>query len=118
MEVGKKILIVDDEPDLREFLGEFLRAHDLPAVTAASAEDALRIWEQDGDNISAVLTDIVMPGMNGKALSEKLRTMRPGLKVVFMSGFLPTEIAEDTLDGVFFKKPFNPSELLTALIED
>lgn len=118
MEAEKKILVVDDEPGMREFLGAFLRAHDLPVVTAACAEDALKVWETDPDSISAVVTDIVMPGMNGKALSEKLRETRPGLRIIFMSGFLPAEIAEETLDGVFFKKPFNPSELLTALGEN
>ena len=115
MEVEKKILVVDDEPALREFLGTFLRAHDIPVVTAACAEEALKIWEKNPDAIEAVVTDIVMPGMNGKALSETLRSTRPDLKIIFMSGFLPAEIAEETLDGVFFKKPFNPSELLVAL---
>lgn len=115
MALEKKILIVDDEAALREFLGAFLRAHDIPVVTAACAEEALQVWEKNPDEIEAVVTDIVMPGMNGKVLSETLRAMRPDLKIIFMSGFLPAEIAEDTLDGVFFKKPFNPSELLVAL---
>ena len=118
MNLEKKILVVDDEPALREFLGTFLRAHDIPVVTAACAEEALKIWDRNPDEIEAVVTDIVMPGMNGKALSETLRAARPNLKVVFMSGFLPAEIAEETLDGVFFKKPFNPSELLVALNKD
>jgi FixJ family two-component response regulator len=56
-----------------------------------------------------------MPGMNGKALAECLRGKKPGLQVIFMSGYLPSEIAEEDLDGTFFRKPFDPSELLTAL---
>jgi DNA-binding NtrC family response regulator len=117
MESQPKILVVDDEIGMREFLGAFLRAYDLPVVTAGSAEEALEVWEANRGQIRALITDIVMPGMNGKVLAECLRAKKPGLQVIFMSGFLPAEIAEDELDGTFFKKPFNPSELLSALGE-
>jgi two-component system cell cycle sensor histidine kinase/response regulator CckA len=115
MDIENKILVVDDEPGMREFLAAFFRAYDLQVFTAASAEEALSIWEKKASEINAVVTDIVMPGMNGKALAEKLRSDRPTLKIIFMSGYLPAEIAEEALDGVFFKKPFNPSDLLAAL---
>ena len=115
MGLDKKILVVDDEAGMREFLAAYFRAYNFPVITAACAEEALLIWEKRSEEIGAVVTDIVMPGMNGKALAEKLRSDRPGLKVIFMSGYLPVEIAEETLDGEFFKKPFNPSDLLAAL---
>ncbi len=115
MDIQDKILVVDDEVGMREFLAAFFRAYDLPVLTAGTAEEALSIWEKKAAEIRAVVTDIVMPGMNGKALAEKLRDDRPALKIIFMSGYLPAEIAEEALDGVFFKKPFNPSDLLAAL---
>ena len=115
MEIPDKILVVDDEPGMREFLAAFFRAYEIPVLTAASAEDALHLWETKADEIRAVVTDIVMPGMNGKALAEKLRADRPAIKIIFMSGYLPAEIAEDALDGAFFAKPFNPSDLLAAV---
>jgi len=117
MQSKPKILVVDDEVGMREFLGAYLRAYDLPVITAASAEDAIALWEENRGQFRAVITDIVMPGMNGKALAECLRAKQPGLQVIFMSGYLPSEIAEEELDGTFFKKPFNPSELITALGE-
>ena len=115
MDSPNKILVVDDEPGMREFLAAFFRAHDLPVLTAGTAEEALNVWEKKAAEINTVVTDIVMPGMNGKALAERLRSDRPTLKIIFMSGYLPAEIAEEALDGVFFKKPFNPSDLLTAV---
>ena len=115
MEIRNKILVVDDEPGMREFLAAFFRAYEIPVLTAGSAEEALQLWENKGGEIKTVVTDIVMPGMNGKALAEKLRADRPAIKIIFMSGYLPAEIAEEALDGVFFKKPFNPSDLLDAV---
>ncbi len=111
------ILIVDDESGIRDFLGAYLQANSFKVLTAASAEEALELWEEHDDKIVAVITDIVMPGINGKALADQLRVMRPRLPIIFMSGYLPEEIAEETLDGPFFKKPFNPVDLLEALTQ-
>jgi two-component system, cell cycle sensor histidine kinase and response regulator CckA len=115
MDIQNTILVVDDEAGMREFLAAFFRACEIPVLTAASAEDALHLWETKATEIKVVVTDIVMPGMNGKALAERLRADRPKLKIIFMSGYLPAEIAEEALDGVFFAKPFNPSDLLAAV---
>lgn len=112
-----KILVVDDEVGMREFLGAYFRAYDLPVVTAGCAAEALEQWDANRGQFRAVVTDIVMPGMNGKLLADCLRAKKPGLQVIFMSGYLPSEIAEEELDGTFFKKPFNPSDLLSALGE-
>jgi len=109
------ILIVDDEIGIREFLAAYLQSKDFKILTAGSGEEALNIWAESREEIELLVTDIVMPGMNGKALAEKLSEQKPSLKVVFMSGYLPEEIAEETLDGVFFKKPFHPHELLEKL---
>ena len=105
------ILIVDDEPGIRDFLEVFFRGKGYPVVTAASAEEALDRWEEQQSEINAVITDIVMPGMDGKMLGEKLRAERSDLPVFYMSGYLPEEIAVETLNGPFFKKPFNPLDL-------
>jgi FixJ family two-component response regulator len=58
-----------------------------------------------------------MPGINGKDLADRLRVECPTLRVIFMSGYLPEEIAEETLGGIFFKKPFHPADLLQAVRE-
>jgi FixJ family two-component response regulator len=56
-----------------------------------------------------------MPGLNGKRLAERLVAEKPQLRVIYMSGYLPEEIAEETLDAVFFRKPFHPHELFKAI---
>ena len=109
------ILIVDDESGIREFLATYLSSKDFKVLTAASAEDAMRVWQDHLSEIDLLITDIVMPGMNGKDLATHLRMERPSLKVIFMSGYLPEEVAEEALDGIFFKKPFHPAELLVAI---
>lgn len=111
------ILVVDDEAGIREFLAAYLQSKDFNVLTASCAEEALDLWAESREKIDLLITDIVMPGMNGKVLSEKLAGEKPSLKVIFMSGYLPEEIAEETLDGTFFKKPFHPHELLEAIRE-
>jgi two-component system, cell cycle sensor histidine kinase and response regulator CckA len=111
------ILIVDDENGIREFLCTYLKSKSFKVLSAASGEDALHVWEQERDHIRLLLTDVVMPGINGKDLADKLRAERPDLRVIFMSGYLPEEIAEETLGSTFFKKPFHPAELLDAIRE-
>src|SRR5688572_33257837 len=114
MEIPDKILVVDDEPGMREFLAAFFRAYEIPVLTAASAEDALHLWETKADEIRAVVTDVVMPGMNGEALAEKLRADRPAIKIMFMSGYLPAEIVEEAWDGVLLKKRITPRVFMDA----
>jgi DNA-binding NtrC family response regulator len=106
---------VDDESGIRDFLAAFLQGHRFLVLTASSGEEALRLFETRQQPIDLVVTDIVMSGINGKTLADRLRAKEPGLKVIFMSGYLPEEIAVEALDGVFFKKPFQPQDLLNAV---
>ncbi len=115
MSFGVVILIVDDESGIREFLQIFLSARGFEVLSAASGEEALELWSERADEIKLLLTDMVMPGLNGKALADRIRAQRPGLPVIFMSGYLPEAIAEETLDAPFLKKPFSPIELLERI---
>ena len=109
------ILVVDDESGIRDFLAAYLQSKNFQVFTAASAEQALDLWPDICDAVDLLITDIVMPGLNGKRLSERLQGEKPALKVIYMSGYLPEEIAEETLDGTFFRKPFHPNELFKAV---
>jgi two-component system cell cycle sensor histidine kinase/response regulator CckA len=109
------ILVVDDESGIRDFLAAYLQSKNFRVFTADSAEGALNLWPDISEDVALLITDIVMPGLNGKRLSERLITEKPSLKVIYMSGFLPEEIAEETLDGTFFRKPFHPQELFKAV---
>lgn len=109
------ILVVDDEIGIREFLTAYLQSKEFRVLSAGSAEEALKLWEDVRDEVELLVTDIVMPGLNGKVLAEKLAADKPSLKVIFISGYLPEEIAEETLDGIFFRKPFHPQEFLETV---
>ncbi|MGV3774519.1 MAG: response regulator [Verrucomicrobiales bacterium] len=114
----KTILVVDDEPGIREFLDTFLKSKSFRVLLAEDGLDAMQVWSSQRDNIDILLTDIVMPGMAGTDLAQRLLEAKPTLKVLYMSGYLPVEIAEEQLSGFkFLRKPFHPSELLNALRE-
>jgi signal transduction histidine kinase len=84
---GQAVLVVDDEPALVALAEESLAALGYEPVGVASAEQALAEVAADPARFDLVLTDEVMPGMNGTALAERLRSLRPDLPVVLMSGF-------------------------------
>jgi two-component system, cell cycle sensor histidine kinase and response regulator CckA len=109
------ILVVEDEAPVRKFLGNFLSRLGYKILTAESGIAALELWPRERENISLVLTDIVMPhGLRGYDLADKLLADRPAVKIIFTSGY-----ASDTeprramlVEGVnFIRKPFKPEAL-------
>jgi len=112
------ILLVDDEETVRLFSSLVLTKHGFGVVSARSAEDALTAAE--GQSVQLLLTDVMMPGMNGFRLAEVLLAERPSLRILFMSG-----CAEDTLStsvalvpgAAFLAKPFKPKALVTKVRE-
>ena len=82
------------------------------------AVDAMGIARDYGSPIHLLLTDVVMPGMNGRVLAEKLRLIRPKVKVVFMSGYMDTTTAVCSIpDMLFIAKPFTRDSLLRKIRE-
>lgn len=115
---GKRaILVVDDERGIREFLSAYLSTKDFKVFSADSADSATVIWKEHKDQIALIVTDVLMPGVPGTTLAQRLLVEKPQLKIIFMSGYLPEEIAHETLDFRFFRKPFHPGELLGAIRE-
>jgi two-component system cell cycle sensor histidine kinase/response regulator CckA len=113
---GRKIiLVVDDEQGIRDFLATYLKTKNFKVFAAASGPEAIKVWEEQDGHVHLLLTDMIMPGMNGKQLADQLEAQKPGLKVIFMSGFLPQEIGEEYLNHLFLKKPFHPNELMEAI---
>jgi PAS domain S-box-containing protein len=102
------VLLVEDEPALRRVAGRILRRSGYRVLPAADTADALRLSRTERDRIDLVVTDVVMPGMSGPELAARIEAARPGVKVLFMSGY-----ADDTLeDGVsFIQKPFSAAAL-------
>jgi PAS domain S-box-containing protein len=86
-EQGETILLVEDDKDVRTYLSDALRGLHYRVLSAADATIALKLLNQDELRIDILLTDIVMPGMNGRELGEKATQMRPRLKVLYMTGY-------------------------------
>ena len=81
------ILVVEDDAGVRDYLVETLRDLDYRVIEAPSAEVALRVAESEGAPLDLLLTDVVLPGMNGRQLAERLQARRADLKVLYMSGY-------------------------------
>jgi len=111
-----KILIVDDEPVVRDSLGKWIRDEGFTVQTVASAREALNSFETQTWDV--VLLDIKMPGMDGLELQKRLREVDPSLIVIVMTGFASVETAVVALkQGAYdyICKPFEPDELVHTI---
>jgi len=107
---GKEtILIVEDEPTVRVVAERALKARGYALLTASSAEEAESLFSAHPGRISLLLTDVVLPGINGPKLYDRLRIAKPGLKVLYMSGHTGNAtVHQGVLDAgvAFMQKPF------------
>src|SRR5437763_6995042 len=111
---GETILIVEDDADVRTFLVGALRELNYRTLSAADAPAALRIIDQKNARIDLLLSDVVLPGMNGRELMAEARKQRPDLKVLFMTGYSRNAIVhQGRLDpGIeMIQKPMSQREL-------
>ena len=111
------VMIVEDEPAVRNLVASALRSDGYRLLLASSAEEALAVAEAHGEPIDLLLTDAIMPGKSGIELSNVLAARRPGLRVIIMSGY-----TEETLTGLgnqvaLLQKPFAPRELRRRIRE-
>ncbi len=108
------ILVVEDEDQVRSLLGTILERAGYRVVAASDAPDALRAWERSAAPFHLLVTDVVMPGMSGRALADELRKQRSDLKVLYISGYTDQAIVHHgVLDpGThFLPKPIVPEAL-------
>ncbi len=111
MRGNETILLLEDQPDLLMLTGEFLRLNGYRVLSASKAEEALRISASFQGMIDLLVTDIVMPGMDGREFAKKCRALRPGLPVLYVSGYT-SDFLDDLGDGeAFIPKPFATEEL-------
>ncbi|HUQ15774.1 MAG TPA: PAS domain S-box protein [Gemmatimonadales bacterium] len=114
------LLLVEDEAAVRSSARRLLERQGYSVLEARHGADALRIVEESGRPIDLVVTDLVMPEMGGKELAERLRAHRPGLKILFMSGYTEKAIAADGVmppNTGFVEKPFTVEQLMRRLRE-
>jgi len=108
------ILVVEDEPVLREFVREYLESFSYRVLEAGCGAEALRVWDESNGEVDLLLTDMVMPeGMTGRDLATQLKRRKPGLKVIYSSGYSPENLGRDfgQSETVFLSKPYMPPQL-------
>jgi PAS domain S-box-containing protein len=111
---SETILLAEDEPSLRLLITRVLRTQGYTVLEAADGNEALALAQANGSKIQLLLTDVIMPGLSGKMLAEWLTQVNPGIKVLFISGYINNAAVRGAMSkpGMFFlQKPFNPLTL-------
>jgi CheY-like chemotaxis protein len=112
------VLVVEDDPAVREFARRGLEAIGYTVLAVAGGDEALRASEGRGGAIDVLLTDVVMPGVHGPELAALILAQRPGIGVVFMSGYADDDLGRDpelTASSEILPKPFNVEALSRAV---
>ena len=117
---SETVLVVEDNEAVRRLTQTILKAYGYHVLEAANSTEAFAIEKEYSGEIHLLLTDVILPGMNGKALSERLRALRPRLKVLFTSGYTADVIARRGVlqrDVAYLPKPFGPESLAAKVRE-
>jgi two-component system, cell cycle sensor histidine kinase and response regulator CckA len=117
---GETLLIVEDEDLVRALAVRALRSFGYTCHQARDAGEALRLLDEAGAHVDLVITDVVMPGMSGRDLGDRLALLRPGIPVVYISGFTDEDVIRRGMlkEGrPFLQKPFTPHELARVVRE-
>lgn len=115
---GQRVLVVDDEPAVRQITAAILRNHGYEPLLAADGQEALAVWEKHRSEIRAVVTDLMMPRMDGPTFLRALRRVAPDLPAISITGLgEESRVSEARAAGaaVNLDKPFTAAELLSAL---
>jgi CheY-like chemotaxis protein len=114
------ILLSEDNAGLRKLATRILETAGYTVLGVATGEDALRLLDRHEAPVHLLLSDVVMPGMSGRDLAEQLAQIRPGMKVLYMSGYTSdTIVRHGVLDAqvAFLNKPFTAAALLRKVRE-
>jgi CheY-like chemotaxis protein len=115
---GKKIFVVEDNHTVRRMIATFLVTAGHQVQASPSAEHALEILEKTAIDFDLILTDVIMHGMTGKDLADRLKEIKPHLPVLFMSGYsdeIMVKQGSDLSEIHFIEKPFKKAELLDKI---
>ena len=111
---SETVLVVEDEPAVLALSRRALESQGYVVLAASDANAALRVVERHGGMIHLLLTDVVMPGLSGRELADRLSAQRPGIRVLYMSGYPGDAVVQHgtlPLGSAFLQKPFSPDGL-------
>ena len=105
------ILVVDDEQPIRQLVTRVLERKGYKVIACGTSAEALQVTE----TIDLLLVDLVLPDLNGRQLTEKLRARLPKLPVILMSGYLPDHDLTPSAPSTFLQKPMMPADVVAAV---
>jgi len=114
----ERVLLVEDEDDVRAVARESLARYGYTVLEARDGEEALRIAGAESGHIDVMVTDVVMPGMNGRELAQRLLAIRPGTRVLYVSGYTDDALSQHGIldqELAFLAKPFAPETLARSV---
>jgi CheY-like chemotaxis protein len=117
---AETILVVEDQPAVRKLTADILKRYGYDVLEVANGAEALLLSERFHSPIHVMVTDVIMPGMTGRELASRLATLRPDMKVLFISGYAGDIITHQGVldsDVAFLSKPFAPDALAGKLRE-
>jgi two-component system, cell cycle sensor histidine kinase and response regulator CckA len=118
---AKTILLVDDEPRVLDLLRAVLTGNGYRVLIASSGQVAISLFEEEGRKVDLLITDVVMPGMLGTELANRLVVMQPDLPVLYTSGVVDSHLLERFIECRFrsyaLEKPFEMGALLRMVQE-
>jgi len=117
---SETVLVVEDQDAVRQLVSVILEGHGYRVLQASSGPDAIRLAERYPDTIHLLLTDVVLPIMNGRVVAEELRASRPGIRVLYVSGYTEEVIGQRGVldrDQAYLQKPFTPEALAAKVRE-
>lgn len=113
------ILLVEDDESVRVLVRTMLLQHGYRVLCAEDGDEALEIAHRPDHHLDLLIADMVMPGLNGPQLAQRLRALRPNLPVLFMTGLIQEDLVPGTLlsEAGFLEKPFTPQALAAKVQE-
>jgi len=117
---SETVLLVEDQEGVLRMAGRMLAQLGYAVIPASSGEEAVRFMESRSEEVDLLLSDVVMPGMNGKELADRVAAMKPGIRIVLCSGYAENVVLKDEGGGIaypFLAKPYSIRELAGKLRE-
>jgi two-component system cell cycle sensor histidine kinase/response regulator CckA len=111
------ILLVEDEPDVRSLNTRALTQRGYTVLSAANGREAIEVFEGQNGSIDLVVSDVMMPEMDGPTLAKELRSRNPALKIIFVSGYAEDALDKELADTTFLSKPLSLKQLVAAVKE-